>query len=212
MGSVDKVFVPLAGVPLIARTLRAFQACPAVSRLVLVLALENLERGRSLAAEGGFGKVSAVCAGGPRRQDSVRLGLEALGECDWVAVHDGARPLVTQALIERALEAARETGAAVPALPIVDTVKETGASRSIVRTVDRGRLFAVQTPQVFRYDLLLRAHREIERDVTDDAAMLEALGLPVRVFPGERRNIKITTPEDLELAEAILSTRARVAP
>ena len=220
MGSVDKVFVPLAGVPLIARTLRAFQACPAVSRLVLVLAHENLERGRSLAAEGGFGKVSAVCAGGPRRQDSVRLGLEALrrrsgqalGECDWVAVHDGARPLVTQALIERALEAARETGAAVPALPIVDTVKETGAGGSIVRTVDRGRLWAAQTPQVFRYDLLLRAHREIERDVTDDAAMLEALGLPVKVFPGERRNIKITTPEDLELAEAILSTRARVAP
>ena len=125
--------------------------------------------------------------GGERRQDSVRAGLEALGACDYVAVHDGARPLVTPELIERGLEAARETGAAAPAVPLADTVKEAGADGIVVRTLDRSRLWAVQTPQVFRYELLMRAHREVTADVTDDAAMVEALGEPVRLFEGARR-------------------------
>jgi 2-C-methyl-D-erythritol 4-phosphate cytidylyltransferase len=150
--------------------------------------------------------------GGKRRQDSVRLGLEALrpgsgqalGECEYVAVHDGGRPLVSSALIGRGLEAARETGAAVPAVPLADTVKEASADGLVVRTLDRRRLWAAQTPQVFRYDLLMRAHREVMADVTDDAGMLEALGLPVRIFPGDRRNIKVTTAEDLELVRAYL--------
>lgn len=206
MGGVDKLFAPLAGAPVLARTLRAFQECPGVSRIVLVLAEKNVERGRALVRENGFSKVAAVCAGGARRQDSVRLGLEELGSCDWVAVHDGARPLVTPDLIERGLAAARETGAAVPAVSLADTVKEVGPGDLVVHTLDRGSLRAVQTPQVFRYELLARAHREITADVTDDAAMLEALGLPVMLFEGSRRNIKITTPDDLALAAALRKT------
>jgi len=206
--AADKLFAPLGGVPLLARTLQAFQDSPLVGRIVLVLSAANLERGRALAADAGIGKLTTACEGGPRRQDSVRLGLEALSPCDWVLVHDGARPLVTAELIERGLAAARETGAAVAAVPIADTVKQTGPEGTVERTLDRSRLRAAQTPQVFRYDLLLRAHREVTADVTDDAAMLEALGLPVKLFEGSPANIKVTTPEDLRLAQALLAAAA----
>jgi len=178
---------------------------------VLVMASLNLKRGRDLVERYGFTKATALVKGGERRQDSVRLGLEALGGCDYVAVHDGARPLVTPELIARGLEAARETGAAAPAIPIADTVKEAGPNGIVLRTLDRSRLWAVQTPQVFRYDLLLRAHREITADVTDDAAMVEALGEPVRLFEGSRANIKVTTVEDLTLIEALTAAPIKQA-
>lgn len=208
MGGLDKLFTEVAGRPLLAHAIAPFQECASVERIVLVLAAENVGRGEALAGEHGFAKVCAVVQGGKRRQDSVRLGLEVLGECEYVAVHDGGRPLVTVELIERGLEAAGATGAAVAALPLVDTIKEAGADGLVVRTVDRSRLWATQTPQVFRYDLLAQAHREITSDVTDDAAMLEALGIPVRLFPGDRRNIKVTTAEDLEVVGALLEIGA----
>ncbi|HLA19598.1 MAG TPA: 2-C-methyl-D-erythritol 4-phosphate cytidylyltransferase [Dehalococcoidia bacterium] len=205
MAGADKLFAPLGGVPLLVRALRAFQDSPLVDRIVLVLSAGNLERGRALADACGVDKLTAACEGGPRRQDSVRLGLEALGPCEWVLVHDGARPLVSAELIERGLAAARETGAAVPAVPLADTVKLAAADGTVERTLDRSHLWAAQTPQVFRYDLLLPTHREVTADVTDDAAMLEALGLPVKLFEGSAANIKVTTPEDLRLAEALLA-------
>jgi len=204
MGGVDKLFTKVAGRPLLTRTLVAFQECPAVARIVLVLSRQNLERGRRLVKEHGFPKVTAVVLGGERRQDSVRVGLEALTECDFVAVHDGGRPLVTAELIERGIAAAQETGAAVPAIPLVDTIKEAGPEGVVVRTLDRSRLWAVQTPQMFRFELLMRAHREVTADVTDDAAMVEALGLPVRLFEGDHRNVKVTTAEDVRMVEALL--------
>lgn len=205
MGGVDKLFAPLAGRPVLAHSLDAFQRCPAVAHIVLVLAASTVPRGRAFVVEGGFSKVAAVCPGGPRRQDSVRLGLQALPSCPWVAVHDGARPLVTPELILRGLEAARRSGAAVPVVPLVDTIKEVSPRGHVLRTLDRGRLRAVQTPQIFRCDLLWRAHEEVTTDVTDDAAMVEALGLPVATFAGSRRNLKITEPEDLELARALMT-------
>ena len=206
--AVDKLFAPLGGRPLLARALQPFQESPLVDRIVLVLSAANLEQGRALAAACGVAKLSAACAGGPRRQDSVRLGLEALGECEWVLVHDGARPLASAELIEGGLAAARETGAAVPAVPLADTVKLAAPDGTVERTLDRSRLWAAQTPQVFRYDLLLRAHREVTSEATDDAAMLEALGLAVKLFEGSATNIKVTTPEDLRLAEALLEAGA----
>jgi len=181
---------------------------PPVHRSVLVVSATNHQPGRDLVAQHGLDKVSAVCQGGPRRQDSVRLGLEALGPCEWVLVHDGARLLIEQ-VISEGLAAAREMGAAVPAVPIADTVKMVGADGTVASTVDRSRLWAAQTPQVFRYDLLLRAHREVTADVTDDAAMLEALGLPVKLYPGSPLNIKVTDPQDLRIAEALLREAAR---
>ena len=211
MAGADKLFTEVAGQPLLAHAIAPFQECASIERIVLVMAPLNLKRGRDLVERYGFTKATALVKGGERRQDSVRLGLEALGGCDYVAVHDGARPLVTPELIARGLEAARETGAAAPAIPIADTVKEAGPNGIVLRTLDRSRLWAVQTPQVFRYELLLRAHREITADVTDDAAMVEALGEPVRLFEGSRANIKVTTVEDLTLIEALTAAPIKQA-
>ena len=211
MAGADKLFTEVAGQPLLAHAIAPFQECASIERIVLVMASLNLKRGRDLVERYGFTKATALVKGGERRQDSVRLGLEALGGCDYVAVHDGARPLVTPELIARGLEAARETGAAAPALPIADTVKEAGPNGIVLRTLDRSRLWAVQTPQVFRYELLLRAHREITADVTDDAAMVESLGEPVRLFEGSRANIKVTTVEDLTLIKALTAAPIKQA-
>ena len=204
MRGADKLFSVVAGRSLLAHTVAAFESCEPIARVVLVVSEVNLERGRVLVAEEGFSKVVAVCTGGRRRQDSVKCGLTALGPCDWVAVHDGGRPLVRPGMISRGLEAARETGAAVPVLPLTDTIKEIDETGAITRTLDRSRLVAVQTPQVFRFDLLVRAHDEVTGDVTDDAAMVESLGHAVATFEGSSRNVKITTAEDLMLAEAYL--------
>jgi 2-C-methyl-D-erythritol 4-phosphate cytidylyltransferase len=205
MRGLDKLFTEVAGKPLLAYAIAPFQKSAAFERIVLVVSRGNLVRGRTLVREHGLSKVSEVTPGGERRQDSVRLGVEALGPCDYVAVHDGARPMADVRLIERGLEAVRETGAAVPAVPLADTVKEVGPGGIVERTVDRTRLWAVQAPQFFRHDLLVRAHGEHPTAVTDDAALLEAMGVPVKIFPGDKRNIKVTTPEDLELVRALLA-------
>jgi 2-C-methyl-D-erythritol 4-phosphate cytidylyltransferase len=205
MGGRDKLFAAVGGKPLLAHTLGAFDACRSIGRVVLVLSPENMERGKELVAEAGFSKVAAICPGGERRQDSVCNGLEALASCQWVVVHDGARPLVTAQLIERGLAAAKETGAAIAALPIGDTVKEVKPPDLIGRTLSRGQLWAAQTPQVFRYDILREAHRRVQSEATDDAALVEELGYQVKVFEGSPRNIKVTTAADLALVEALLA-------
>jgi len=204
-GEGDKLFAPLAGRPLIAHTLMAFEVCQAVNTVVLVLAEENLERGCRLVDAAGFDKVAVICPGGPRRQDSVRLGLEALPECRWVVVHDGARPLVSATLIEAGLAAAAEMGAAIAAVPLADTLKEVTGGGLITRTLDRRNLWAAQTPQVFDYELLREAHGRAQGEVTDDAALVEALGRRVKVFPGSPRNLKVTTAADLALAQTLVA-------
>ena len=209
MGGVDKTLAPLGGEPLIARTVEVFERSPLVGSVVLMVAAGSVEPVRALAAERGWSKVAGVRAGGQRRQDTVRLGLEALAECDWVVVHDGARPLMGAALIADGLAAAAATGAAVPALPAVETVKRVAAGGRVVETLERGELVIAQTPQVFRRDLLERAHREVTGEVTDDAAMVERLGAEVRVFAGDPANMKVTTPLDLAVAEALLAARER---
>jgi 2-C-methyl-D-erythritol 4-phosphate cytidylyltransferase len=204
MSGTDKLFAVVGDKPLLAHTLSAFDVCRGVDRVVLVLAPESMERGRELVAKAGFGK-AVVCQGGERRQDSVRNGLEELASCQWVVVHDGARPLVTAALIERGLEAAKKTGAAIAALPIGDTVKEVEPPDLIERTLSRGQLWAAQTPQVFRYDILRQAHQQAQGEATDDATLVEMLGHQVRVFEGSPRNIKVTTAADLAVVEALLA-------
>jgi len=205
MDGADKLFAQVGGRPLLAHAIAAFEECWYVQRIALVLSEANLERGREMLETERFTKVVSACTGGARRQDSVLCGLQALGDCDWVVVHDGGRPLVRPTMIARGLEAAQATGAAIPVLPLSDTVKEVDAEGAVLRTLDRSRLRTVQTPQVFRHDLLMRAHQSVTDDVTDDAAMLEAIGVPVHTYEGRRRNIKITTPDDLLLAEGYLS-------
>jgi 2-C-methyl-D-erythritol 4-phosphate cytidylyltransferase len=208
MGRADKLWTSLPSKngreePLIAHALSAFQKSRKVDRGVLVVAEDAIPQSETMLAEHGFSKFSVV-AGGGRRQDSVLAGLEAAGQAEWAVIHDGARPLVTVDLIEDSLRAAQATGASCCAIPIPDTVKE-GVSGRIIRTLDRSRLWLAQTPQTFRYDLLLDAHKRTSADVTDDAALVEALGVEVRICEGSRRNIKVTTPEDLDLVAALLS-------
>jgi 2-C-methyl-D-erythritol 4-phosphate cytidylyltransferase len=151
-----------------------------------------------------FKKVARTCLGGARRQDSVRNGLFTLTGCEWIVVHDGARPLVTPEIIARGLECARKVGAAAAAVPVVDTLKAAHDDGRVIRTVPREGLWAVQTPQVFRHDVLLRAHERVRDDVTDDCAMVERTGQPVLLYEGSRLNFKVTTPEDLQIADVVL--------
>ena len=208
---VDKMFLPLLGRPLLAHTIAAFEACPRAAEVVLVMGEHNLELGRDLAAREGWRKVRHVCLGGERRQDSVKAGLARLHGCDWIMVHDGARPCVTSDLVEAGLACARETGAAIPGVPLSDTVKRLDGNGRVVETPPREQLRAVQTPQVFRADLLRWAYGLSLDDVTDDASLVERLGHTVSVFPGSPENLKVTTQVDLLLAEAILSGRAAAA-
>ncbi len=204
MEGVDKTFVPILGVPLIAHTLDRFESSPQVDEIVLVLAEESLDRGRQLVQERNYRKVAHICSGGRRRQDSVRNGLELLTPCDLVLVHDGARPCLDEAMLQRGLEAAAKCGSAVAGVPVKDTIKLVSPDRMVQDTPDRSLLWAAQSPQVFRYDLLMAAHRACTEDVTDDASMVEALGHPVMMFQGSYENIKITTAEDLIIAEVFL--------
>ncbi|MFH1560827.1 MAG: 2-C-methyl-D-erythritol 4-phosphate cytidylyltransferase [Chloroflexota bacterium] len=203
----DKVFEPLLGRPMIAHTVSVFEECPLVSEIVLVLGEHNLEKGRSLAAQEGWKKLKQVCPGGLRRQDSVKAGLQHLSPCQWIMVHDGARPCITQEIIRLGLEQALATGAAIPAVAVDDTVKKV-RDGLVLETLQREGLWAVQTPQVFRYDLLQEAYQGDLDGVTDDAALVERLGHKVKTFPGSSENIKVTTQGDLRLAEVILKSRA----
>ena len=199
MAGVDKTFAPLGGRPLLAHTLDRFEEFDPVQEIVLVVAAEALEQGRELVRRYGYRKVSQICAGGERRQDSARAGLDALQPCHWVILHDGARPGVDAALLQRGLAAAKQSpdGAAIAAVPVKDTIKVVSPAREIAATPDRSTLYAAQTPQIFRYARLRQAHAQFVGDATDDAAMVESLGDRVVVFPGSYRNLKVTTPEDL---------------
>jgi 2-C-methyl-D-erythritol 4-phosphate cytidylyltransferase len=199
----------LAGQTILRWTLDVLGATPVITEIVVAVPVEDVETWRGDLA--GCPKVGAVVAGGAERQDSVRLALGAVPpDVPWVAVHDGVRPCITAELVERVVAEARVHGAAIAALPVSETVKR-GADGWVTETVERNGLWAVQTPQVFRADLLREAHRRAAADGirgTDDAALVERLGLPVRLVPGLAANLKITRPDDLSLAEALLARRA----
>lgn len=207
MGGLDKVFVPVNGRPALAWVLDSLENAPSVDSVVVVLATENLERGQGLLASGRWRKPCSIVRGGPRRQDSVRCGLGMLPPCQWIVIHDAARPCLTPDPVERGLVAALETGAAVAAVPAKETIKLVDEALLVVETPPRERLWVVQTPQVFRRPLLEEAHRKVQETVTDDASMVERLGVRVKVFMGDYTNLKITTPEDLPLIETILRLR-----
>ena len=209
MKGVDKVFTAVLGVPLVAYSLDQLESSPSVSEIVLVLSPASLDRGRDLLRIRGYQKVSHVCAGGERRQDSVRSGLEKLTNCRWVIIHDGARPCLDQGILQRGLAAVEECGAAVAGVPVKDTIKLVSPQGRITDTPDRDRLWAAQTPQLFEYDLLWDAHQRCTQPVTDDAAMVESLGHPVQMFLGSYENLKVTTPEDLAVAETFLAAQRK---
>ena len=209
MGGRDKLWIPLAGRCTLARTIDIFAASSLTSTIILVLSAERLDDARELCAREGWRKVSGIVPGGARRQDSVCAGLDYLAthapETRWVMIHDGARPLVAPAILEAGLQAAQEHQAAVAAVPVKDTIKQV-QDGIIHATPDRAQLWAVQTPQVFAFPLIHQAHHSelAQAEATDDAALLERLGLSVAIFPGSYTNLKITTQEDLLIAEALL--------
>ncbi len=208
MEGTDKTFAPLLGRPLLFYSLMSLHSSSLVSYIVLVLSRDNLAKGRELVESNQWGKVDQLCTGGQRRQDSVSNGLRHLSDCEWVLVHDAARPLLDEGMIQRGLSAALEAGAAVAAVPVKDTIKVTDSQGLVVDTPSRDTLWAVQTPQIFRRDLLEKAHRRISETVTDDARMVELIGGRVKVFHGSYDNLKVTTPEDLTIVEAILAARS----
>jgi len=205
MGGIDKVMAPLKGEPMILRTVRAFQESAAIQEIVIVTREDLLVAVMDLCH--GFSKVKTVVAGGATRQESVELGLAAAsGKTRLVAIHDGARPLISVDLIEKTVKSGETFGAAAPGVPVKDTIKEvTGGI--VVNTPDRSALQGVQTPQVFDIDLLKGALNQAKKDnaqVTDDCSAVERLGMSVYLVQGEEKNIKVTTPMDLKIAELLL--------
>lgn len=206
---LNKVLLPLLGRPLVQHSLEAFERADKVDRVVLVARNDEIPVMKDLCR--GYRKVAGLVAGGAERQDSVRNAVEWLiangaEDGDRVLVHDGARPLANADLINRCLEAIEQAPAAIPALPVRETVKRVMNGR-IVETLERQDLVSVQTPQAFRLGALRRAHREAlaAGDCgTDDASLVERLGMPVVVVQGDPRNIKVTTPEDLVIVTALL--------
>jgi len=205
MQGIDKVLADLGGEPMIVRTVRAFQSCDAIREIVIVTREDLIEEIKTRCTV--FSKVKCITAGGADRPESVQKGLDMLSpKVRMVAVHDGARPLITDAVIDRTVRAAHTYGAAAPGVPVKDTVKVvTGGV--VKETPDRSRLQAIQTPQVFDLDLLKGALQKAKQDkasITDDCSAVERMGMSVKIVEGDERNLKITTPIDLKIAELLL--------
>jgi 2-C-methyl-D-erythritol 4-phosphate cytidylyltransferase len=212
---VDKLFLEINGRPVIAHTWQRFENTSSVQEIVVVVR-DGMQRSfEELAGKYKFNKPFQLVTGGPQRQDSVWNGLEALSPgTDIVAIQDGARPCTTPKLITATIEAARESGASVAARLMTDTVKESLDGKFINRTLDRSQLWAVQTPQTFRVEIIVRALTEVRKRgllVTDDTAACELIGQPVRLITGIEPNPKVTHPDDLEMINLILRRESQPA-
>lgn len=207
MQGVDKICADLGGSPVILRSIAAFEASPFIKEIIVVTREDLIPLVGRLCADFGMNKVRCIVSGGESRVESVRRGLMHISrDAELAAVHDGARPLVSPQVIERAVTLAAQTGAAIPAIPVKDTIKRVESGR-ISATPPRAELFAAQTPQVFKADILkaaLAKAAEEKLEITDDASAVELLGMSVSIAEGDENNVKITTRADLILAGAIL--------
>ncbi len=206
-GKGPKQYMALAGRPIIAITLEKFNSCSLIDSIILVVPADSMDFCRKEIVEAcNLHKVHNIVAGGARRQDSVRNGIESLNsDFDFVVIHDGVRPFVPSDLIEEAVRAMEKDRAVITAVPAKDTIKKVNDHGLVVKTYERSLLWQVQTPQVFRFEDIKKAHERAEtegwNDITDDALLLEKMGIPVSVIMGSENNIKITTPHDMKLAE-----------
>ena len=213
-GPRAKQFLDIHGMPLLALTLNPFQHSSAVDEIILVVPKKDVHYCRQkIVQRFGFDKVKEVVPGGERRQDSVRMGLEAAGrDYRLVLIHDGARPIISSAFIEQVIQTARTHRAVITARPAKETVKAVNGKGEVVKTYDRRQVWLVQTPQVFHYEDILTAHqaalREGWEEATDDSILIEKLGIPVKVVEGTEQNIKVTTPYDLDMVRFLLKNKS----
>lgn len=203
----SKQYIEIDQKPILVHTMEAFHHTKAIDEMIVVVGAQDVDKVRFWTEQYELHKVKNVISGGRERQQSVYFGLQALqGRAQWVLIHDGVRPFVSPSLIERCWQSAQEYGSAVLAVPVKDTIKVANEKQMIEHTPDRNSLWAVQTPQAFRAEDILEAHRLAAEDGymgTDDASLMERLGKPVKLVMGDYRNIKITTPEDLSIAAHI---------
>ena len=206
---IPKQYLLLAGIPILAHTLSAFQRSPLVDEIILAVPEGDIAEVRRVVVERyGFSRVRLVLAGGRKRQDSVKNALaHVCDEHGVIVIHDGVRPFVTGDLIERAVAGAKQYGAVSTGVPVRDTVKEVDEAGRVVKTMPREGLWLTQTPQAFRREVILAAYERAAADGfygTDDASLVERTGIPVRMIPGDKDNIKVTTPEDLVQGEMMI--------
>jgi 2-C-methyl-D-erythritol 4-phosphate cytidylyltransferase len=209
MNGKDKILALLAGKPVILHVLKPFLKLPEVGRIVMVLNRNNIHAVKDLLESHELNERVTTCLGGKRRQDSVLAGLKKLGNCEWVIIQDGARPNISTDLIKRGLDAVQDTGVAVAAVPVSDTIKLADEDMFVRWTMPRENLWQIQTPQVFFYDTLMDAFACSNEDVTDEAMLIELAGGTVKLFMGAYDNIKITTPEDLVMARTLMRNRKK---
>lgn len=209
---IQKQFLLIKEKPVLFYSISCFQECPFIDEVIIVTAKESITFcGEEIVKKYGFTKVHQIVAGGKERYDSVYQGLLAAKECDYVFIHDGARPFITQAILQRALEAVREYQACVVGMPSKDTIKIADDNHMVLSTPNRKNVWNIQTPQVFSYPLILNAHRDIRKrsleNITDDAMVVESVTqCSIKLVEGSYENIKITTPEDISVAEGFLSS------
>lgn len=211
MEGKKKQFHSLGGKPILAHTLDKFETCPLIRSILLVVGQEDMDYClKEIIEQYKFQKISQIVPGGKRRQESVKNGIDALSkDADVVAIHDGVRPFITKAMIEDTIHSAERVGAVVLAMPVKDTIKVSNPDGTVLKTLDRESLWQIQTPQTFRVSVIKEAYYRAAEDGfvgTDDASLVERLGVKVHILPGSYTNIKITTPEDLFLANLFLKT------
>jgi 2-C-methyl-D-erythritol 4-phosphate cytidylyltransferase len=210
MEGVDKIFSPIGNPkePVLVHVIDVFEHCSLITDIVVVVQSDNIGLTNQLIKEKNFSKVFEVCKGGPRRQDSVKLGLDALPKgCNWVVIQDAARPFVTAKLITQVLGKARETGAAIAAVPVTDTIKIADENNKVQATPPRGMLWAAQTPQIFSHSIITKAYKLVKYYATDDSMLVERDSGIVNLCMGSYENIKITFREDLILADYLMKQR-----
>ena len=208
MKGVNKMLIPFKNDPLILHTLSVFHNSPLIQSIVLVVSKALYKNAIDIFPHNKWRKITSICIGGKRRQDSVKNGLSKSNNPQWVIIHDGARPFITESIIQQGLAAAKSTGSAVAAVPVTDTIKEV-QHNTIINTLPRNKLWVIQTPQIFRYEIIKQAHEQINDDATDDASMVEQLGKTVNVFMGSYNNIKLTTLDDINIAKYIFDNEVR---
>lgn len=206
MGYVDKMFALVAGRSILHHTVETFVSSGLFKNVVVVVSAHRIKKASDVLSE-FFPEDVKIIVGGKRRQDSVKNGLLNISKCGLVAIHDGARPCVTLDVLKKGIDIGAQTGAAIPGIPVTDTIKRVGKSGEVRETICRSQYMSIQTPQVFRYDVLKLAHERIEFDSPDDASMVERIGRKVTVFKGDPDNIKVTRVSDLDVVEATLISR-----